>query len=991
MKNLFFVLSDMHMREDQYIDKKYINGIGNVLNSIECLDNACVIVAGDLAFSGRKNEYRKVGNLFGLITNQLKKKLGKEDIIPFYVVPGNHDINFDGNPRERVDVRELHNNGTIDNEIDTELTKFGSFYELAERNRCFLHNKLYNYRGFGTGEINTQINLLNSELFSTFMDKNGDDDKGLHYFPESSISKITKQKWANYTITVMHRSPEWFSWQSSQNLKNNFYRASNILICGHEHSSDIQDIEKEQKNLIMVKTGMFDFRENSYSFNLIIIDTEKNTCDIKYYTWNSERQMYVITTEQNDIELKEIVVDDLLKPNINFTREFLTINTYKVDELFVFPDIDKINNQQDKNEKTIKNMDELFDFVKENNIIYIEGDAMAGKSSLAKSFYSNSIKRKRIPLYIDLDQISKKKYENIIRDAFCEQYSYNSLDYEKFKQTLKEDKVVIVDNLDKIPDKLIDDFVCNLKCDFKKVILLYKPNDKCDIVELTKKSLNDNDKCERLRILPFYLRKRKELIKNVLCTSVNKVDNIDNKVTEINNFISNQLQVFSINPNFITMYVSYYVDDIHNADVQTNLFSKVFETNLVKSLQKYISNENIEEYFTIYENLAYKIHFEKKYPISINDIQNVIKSYNDKYMLEIDCAEFRKNSIKANILDEMDNDTFKFFDNSYLAYFVASALNKKANNGQKIDDELSWICTNLCFNINGDILLFLSYITKNVSILDYIIKSTKEIMQQWTEFDIDNNNISFLKLNAEEKVELPTSEDKEIHEQNIEKQEKAIKKNLEIKTRSIYDDYDETKLDSKAYKVNQAMRHLELVSKILPNFNHLIEKDKKLDLARGIYEYPNKICNEILHEVDSNFNYILKDLLQYCEENNIEKGQDKIINQLQIQAEMFILNLFDMTARLSTTTKTIKVLDSIELRSINNSILNVMMYENLGNFKEFAKRADDIYDKSKNPLVKTMIKRIVRKHFLCNKDLKQVGDVQRVADKYFGQSRKYLK
>ena len=30
-------------------------------------------------------------------------------------------------------------------------------------------------------------------------------------------------------------------------------------------------------------------------------------------------------------------------------------------------------------------------------------------------------------------------------------------------------------------------------------------------------------------------------------------------------------------------------------------------------------------------------------------IQNVIRSYNDNYMLEIDCAQFRKNSIKANI------------------------------------------------------------------------------------------------------------------------------------------------------------------------------------------------------------------------------------------------------------------------------------------------------------------------------------------------------
>ena len=43
MKNLFLVLSDIHMREDQFIDKKYTDNIGNVLNSIENVDNACVI------------------------------------------------------------------------------------------------------------------------------------------------------------------------------------------------------------------------------------------------------------------------------------------------------------------------------------------------------------------------------------------------------------------------------------------------------------------------------------------------------------------------------------------------------------------------------------------------------------------------------------------------------------------------------------------------------------------------------------------------------------------------------------------------------------------------------------------------------------------------------------------------------------------------------------------------------------------------------------
>lgn len=988
MKNLFLVLSDIHMREDQVLNKDYVYGIYNALTTLPEVDNACVIVAGDLAFSGNRNQYKKVRNLFGMLNNQLKKKLHKDILIPYYIVPGNHDINYNGQPRDRIDVVELHNNGTIDSEIDNELTKFDAFYELAEMNKCFVNNKLYNARKFETEDIKTQINLLNSELFSTFMDKNKDDDKGVHYFPESTIAHIKKQKWANYTITVMHRNPEWFSWQSSQNLKNNFYKASNILICGHEHVSDIQDIEKDTKNLITVKTGAFDFHENSFSFNTLIIDTETNTCDIKYFSWNHEKNIYVPETEHNNIEIKEIEVEDTLKPNLNFTREFLSINNYKLDDVFVFPDIDKLSNEN-KLDKTIKTIDELYDFVKENNIVYIEGDAMAGKTSLAKEIYLHALKRKKIPLFIDFDEINKKKYDTIIKDSFSHQYSYDKLDYEKFKQTLKEDKIVIVDNLDKIPEKLTQDFVNNLKQDFKRVVLLFKPDDKCDIVELTKQRLNESDSCARLKILPFYLRKRKELIKNVLSNSVNKVENIDNKVIEINNFISNQLQIFSINPNFITMYVSYYIDNINNVDVQTNLFSKVFETNLVRSLSRYVGQTNVEIYFTIYENLAYKMHFSKKYPIGIDDIKTIIEEYNAEYLMDIDSAEFRKKSISAHILDEMDNDTFKFADNSYLAYFVACSLNKKANNNE-LKDEIAWICENLCFNINGEILLFLSYITKKVSILAYIFNSAKNLMNEWKEFDINNNDLSFLKLSAEQEFDIPSIEDQDKHEQNIERQEKSIKRNLEIKTKSIYDDYDDKKISSKSYKVNQAMRHLELVSKILPNFNHLLKRDDKLELVNSLYEFPNKICNEVLHHIDDNLNFVLKDLLQYCEENNIENPKDKIINHLQLEAEVFILNLFDMTARLSTNEKTIKILDMVKLKNVNYSILNTMMYENLGDFNEFSKRADDVYDNNKNPLIKTMIKRIVRKHFLCNKGIKQVGNVQRVAQKYFGTNRKNL-
>ena len=91
------------------------------------------------------------------------------------------------------------------------------------------------------------------------------------------------------------------------------------------------------------------------------------------------------------------------------------------------------------------------------------------------------------------------------------------------------------------------------------------------------------------------------------------------------------------------MYVSYYIDNINNVDVQTNLFSKVFETNLVRSLSRYVGQTNVEIYFSLYENLAYKMHFSKKYPIGIDDIKTIVDEYNAEYLMDIDSAEFRKN------------------------------------------------------------------------------------------------------------------------------------------------------------------------------------------------------------------------------------------------------------------------------------------------------------------------------------------------------------
>ena len=82
------------------------------------------------------------------------------------------------------------------------------------------------------------------------------------------------------------------------------------------------------------------------------------------------------------------------------------------------------------------------------------------------------------------------------------------------------------------------------------------------------------------------------------------------------------------------------------------------------------------------------------------------------------------------------------------------------------------------------------------------------------------------------------------------------------------------------------------------------------------------------------------------------------------------------------------VIELFDRTSTNYTIQHIMMRENLGDFKGFTSQVDKLYDKTELSIVKSMITRIVHKHFLYHKKLRIVGDVERVAKKYFGESVK---
>ncbi len=984
MNQYFLIIGDIHLKETQKFDYEVLNAVANLFNNMQDVGGISIIIAGDVAYSAKKSEYLHFGKLLASLISFIKKALNKRVYINVYMVPGNHDINFDNKTRNRLDVLSMLNNGTIEENIGKELVNFNNFYELAGRNNCFKKNKIID-----TLFINdqfkkpvVQVNLLNSELFSTLRDVNGDDDKGVHYFPENEFDKIKKIKSVDFVVTIMHRSPEWFNYEDMSKLKHSIYKYSNILVFGHDHLVDSYDAIKNDENLLVINPGVFDFGQNVYHCSLLKIDSITRNYLLKNYTWDNNDKIFISNNSQNN--KLNVVNESNLLPISEFSDEFYKLDNYELDDVFTFPDLDKIC---EKEIKHIKNIDDFFDDLNINNIIYIEGDNYSGKTSLCKAIYKESFKYNYVPLYLDVGGMDKK-YTNIIRSCFCEQYGYGVGKFEKFQQLKHKEKLAIIDNYDKIPSQKLEEFKNKLEQEFGNVIYVSKPINNGNIIEETKKSITSSENI--YKILPFYLKKRIELIGKLLsCQQINS--DIEEKVDEINKFIVDQLKVFSLDPAFITKYVSFYMNKNSMEDLQSNIFNRVFESSITMALQNIVNDSNtVSEYFRTFEIIANKVHFKKQYPITSKDIEDIIKNYNQEYGLDIKCDLFLKNAIDAKLFVRVGDGKYWFYKNSILAYFVAKSVNYEyVNDGE--EEHLKWLCENVCYNINGEILLFLSYITSNKNILKFIYGKALEVMGPWEELDLDNTKISFLNktLENDEKILAPTLKDKERHKNKMEDRERDFIRDLTIKAKAIYDDYNEKKKDSEEYIVNQSIKYLELVSKILPNFNHDLKLVEKSDLVNALYSFPNKICYKIFTNVDKNLQETIDDLMEYCSDNNITLTREEIVDELQKMSRQFMLCIFDMVARLSTNNKTIKILSEQELKTINYKILNIMMYENNGSFKEFTDRAIDIFDNSKNPFVNSMIIRIVRKHYLT-KNIKQVRDGQRVAEKFFGKSRKFL-
>lgn len=416
MKIAILHIGDLHVIDRKSISLIHIQKIVDTLNTVPKFDELVIIIAGDIAHGGKKEEYQFAYYIIGQLISKIRKLIDFHVSVQVLCVPGNHDINHKGKPRTSLELQDIRKNNQYESFLQGELKKQECFYNFANSNRCFLDKTVFEKKRLTFGDCIIEANLINSGVFSIL-----EEDKGLHYIPSFVIESLSSDSNADFIFTIMHHSPEWYTDEIKNELEGAIYRNSSVVFYGHEHYIREKNVGFEKETATIVQAGGCLCENDNWSmsaFHLAVLDTVTREYLHTEYKWNCRNKQYEPITApcSNIIKRKNIFSFDAA-----FLENLLTDAKHEITadfrDYYVFPRIraeEKING----NNREINDEEIFINEIVEKKKVVLTGGYNFGKTTLLKKLFLSFYDHEYLPVLCSVEIIKGKKASRAIKNAF---------------------------------------------------------------------------------------------------------------------------------------------------------------------------------------------------------------------------------------------------------------------------------------------------------------------------------------------------------------------------------------------------------------------------------------------------------------------------------------------------------------------------------------------------------------------------------------------
>jgi hypothetical protein len=927
-------LSDIHI-EDQHdwiIDKAQKIGQA-VLGTWEDLNTIFVVVTGDIANKGLPEQYAQAHEFFTTLRNYLHQQSGTA--VSIIIAPGNHDCNF-ANTKFDAKARQSFINTVVnapsgveraDSIFDGCLSVHENFFSFA--------NDLEPTLGYPSKpdvyyQIERQIDshTFYFNIFNTAWLSQKVEDQGGLVFPTHLINCDSEQlSKGACSISLFHHPDNWLDSKNAREFRRVTEQNSDIILTGHEHDREVfykRNPETGVGNQVIKAPALQERSQpQSSSFNLIILDLDNKKQKLFEFRWKATE--YEVKKE-NDWQ-DSIRNGFLQKQSFYLRPEFETYlhslgslaansrsRAIQLEDFFITPRLLEMSLKDViRGKKYAKKIEaeKFIEFIFEKKTVLIFGDTWQGKTTVAKKIFTELREGQLATMLVDganFNSPSPEHFKKILREEFAHQYDRELWD--RFLRLRREQRALIIDNFGhshNLNQQSLHKLLKTANKYFEFVVVFAHTDlqiQQFSSTNAVQPELSDYVHCQ---MLPLDPSQRTQLIRrwvrfeaDASMEDATLISHENQLRTLIREAINNGL--IASTPFYIFGALQLIESLKTNPNAQFGSIGYIYEGVITARLSELGKTAvEINRTFLVVSLIAHSLYNNNADEISDEELNGVIRKYNEEYRSNINASKFNDQLRKSQILTRQINGNWKFVGTHLRDFFVAKyfaqALGDDGSAEQKkARASIKMMVETIVYEPHTRILLFLVYEAKsNTKLINYILDEARLVFGTCEPTDLDSD-VNFLN-NVEHAIlgdNLLQSNDPR---KNQDKQDEHERTTDEDADTAMMDRYKKNlvkysdKLDHFT-KTAFALKMIELVGQLVKSFSGTIRADLKHKLIQECVDVGLRLLNSIFKTNERHLQ-ALGDILKHLIRSYNDRLQSQgLISRLD---ELLVLIHNDMT------------------------------------------------------------------------------------------------
>ncbi|MBX3671246.1 MAG: metallophosphoesterase [Rhodocyclaceae bacterium] len=881
-------LSDVHIKSVKDPILKRAKSIAAcVFSSLPSASKVFIVVSGDIAFSGQADQYGLATTFF----DEIRSAIVAEAEVPvsFVIVPGNHDCDFDKNNGAR---KMLINN--IDESDDPEID--GSVIEIctsiqadffAFRNALENNPDAYGDALWRTARYEVEGKCFSFECLNVSWISKLKEEPGHLYFPVDHY-KAKKSDSVDVRLVVLHHPLNWFSQTIYKPFRTFLRQTANIIISGHEHQANVgivHDAESEKSAFVegCVLQGEKDLSDSA--FNVVVLDIDVGQFASTRYAWSGD--MYKPTEEgswadyhdlpakrANPFPIAESFLERLDDPGAFFKHPGQTNIT--LSDIFVYPDLRKVGNGEDKRRSFISAQRLLSPEVTADGAL-VEGEEKAGCTSLLFKLYRQYHGRGFVPVLIcgkELRRTTDAEINSTIKHAVEVQYGKSYV--EAFCQLPTTQKLLLIDNFDESSMKAADarvDLLCRIKKRFGHMVVTTGA-----MFEM--REMLDGDASRQLLALqhyqlqPFGYILRSQLIERWFSLGADgTVDEATfiarcDQAERLMDVVIAKTVVPSHPLYLLTLLQS--IEAGRSGDFKESALGYYYQYLLTEAFQRSgVKPEKLTEIFQYSAHLAWEFHLHKKSELTKDEL----REFNDrfsKHWVTVDFSQRLDVLLAARVLCQVGDD-YKF-RYPYIYYYLKGQYLSQNLSDLDVRAYIGHCTQHLYVRDHANTVLFLAHHSTDEFVLNSIAESLHGLFRAHAPVTFDGDTGGIKRL-IEDAPKLTYSGESPVEHR---KRRNELQDQLDDGHDGLSEIEESAPELSLIAQMTMLFKTTEILGQVLKNQYAKIPRTRKVDLLEDLFNGPLRAIRDFYSYLEKNPDALVAEIdAALLRKGKVDKEEDQ--------------------------------------------------------------------------------------------------------------------